>query len=114
MKLISKPISKTEILQQHNTFFKTMIKAVVDIQKEIMAVDAELHADLEALLLDKGSDQQDLWGINLYLEQKKAEWLEYTALINIRPAQNNPDMEIQNKTIRKKINYIVDSLILEN
>jgi len=46
MKLISKPISKEKILQQHNTYFKTMIKVVVDIQKEIMAVDAELHADL--------------------------------------------------------------------
>ncbi|MBS3742225.1 MAG: hypothetical protein KGY74_08905 [Candidatus Cloacimonetes bacterium] len=113
MKLISKPISKQEIIKYHNTFFETMIKAVVDIEKEIIAIDAELHADLEAHLLEKGSDQKDLWGINLYLQQKKENRLEYTALINIRPAQNNPDMEIQSEDIKNKINKIVNKLILE-
>lgn len=114
MKLISEPISKENILQNYNTFFKTMVKAVVDIEKEIIAIDAELHADLEQLLLENGSDQKDLWGINLYLKQKKMDWIEYTALINIRPAQNNRDMEIQDKNIKNQIDEIVERFIRED
>lgn len=98
-------------MKNHSNFFRNMIKAVVDIENEIIAVDAELHADLEAFLLEEGSKQEDLWGINLYLEKEKKDWIEYTALINIRPSLNNRWMEIENQKVRKRIENIVKKLI---
>jgi len=88
-----------------------MIKAVVDLKKEIIAVDGELHADLEELLIEKSSKQEDLWGINLYLQKPLKERIEYTALMNIRPSQNNPGMEVESAKIRQKIEKIVNKLI---
>ena len=88
-----------------------MIKAVVDIDKQIIALDAELHADLEEVLLENGSNQENLWGINLYLEENKDKQIEYTALINIRPSLDNRSMEIEDLQIRNKINKIVNRLI---
>ena len=88
-----------------------MIKAVVDLEKEIIAIDAELHADLEGVLIDQGSNQESLWGINLYLEKPKQDRIDYIALINIRPSMGNRGMEIQDNKIREKIRMLVDSLI---
>ena len=111
MKIVSRSIPKKEILKKHNHFFRSMIKAVVDLKKEIIALDGELHADLEALLIEKDSRQENLWGINLYLEKPLKERIEYTALINIRPSQDNPSMEIENTKIKKKIGEVVNKLI---
>ncbi|MCK4359845.1 MAG: hypothetical protein KAW92_14120 [Candidatus Cloacimonetes bacterium] len=111
MKIISNPISRNKILENYNSFFRKMIKAVVDIDKQIIALDAELHADLEELLLENGSKQKNLWGINLYLEKEKDKRIEYTALINIRPSLDNRSMEIEDLQIRNKINKIVNRLI---
>jgi len=108
MKIISDTIPKDKILKDYNNFFKNMIKAVVDIKKRIIAVDGELHADLEEFLLrEKKSSQEDLWGINLYLKKDKKDWIEYTALINIRPSVGNRGMEIEDKKIRGIIKKIV-------
>lgn len=112
MKIISEPVSKEEILKEHDHFFRSMIKAVVDLERQVIALDGELHADLEALLIEKGSRQEDLWGINLYLEKPSEERIEYTALINIRPSQDNPAMEIENTQIRKKIGELANKLII--
>lgn len=112
MKIIRKKISRDTILKKYNHFFKTMIKAVVDVEKEIIALDAELHADLESMLIQKGSHQRDLWGINLYLNKNREKWIEYTALINIRPALGNSSMEIESIATREKIRKIVEKLIV--
>lgn len=88
-----------------------MIKAVVDVKKEIIALDGELHADLEELLIENNSKQEDLWGINLYPKKPLQERIEYTALINIRPSQDNSSMEVESVKIRKKIEKIVNKLI---
>ena len=89
-----------------------MIKAVVDLERQVIALDGELHADLEALLIEKGSKQEDLWGINLYLKKPLKKKIEYTALINIRPSQDNPSMEVEKIQIRKKIGELVNKLII--
>lgn len=111
MKIVSTPIEKENVLKEHNHFFPGMIKAVVDIENEIIAVDAELHADLESVLLKEGSKQENLWGINLYLEKSEENWIEYTALINIRPSSGNRWMEIENPNVRERIENIVKELI---
>ncbi len=113
MTIINRAISKDTILREHNSFFEDLIKAVVDIENGIMAVDAELHSDLEAFLLTEGSEQKNLWGVNLYLRKDKKDWVEYTALINIRPSANNRWMEIEDSGTRGKIEDIVRELIVE-
>jgi hypothetical protein len=40
--------------------FGNLIKAVVDVEKGIMVIDGELHADEEKMLLENGSKQQNL------------------------------------------------------
>ncbi len=52
-----------------------------------------------------------MWGINLYLKKSPKERIEYTALINIRPSQDNPSMEVESKEVRDKIEKIVNRLI---
>jgi len=110
MEILTKKISVKE-LKKHLRYFKTLVKAVVDIQKELIALDAELHSDLEELLLKNGSSQENLWGINLYPDKPLEEFIEYTALINIRPSQDNFSMNISNPAIRERIRRIVEMWI---
>ncbi|HDN98145.1 MAG TPA: hypothetical protein ENG68_03225 [bacterium] len=110
MEILTKKISVKE-LKKHLRYFKTLVKAVVDIQKELIALDAELHSDLEELLLKNGSSQENLWGINLYPDKPLEEFIEYTALINIRPSQDNFSMNISNPAIRERIRRIVEKWI---
>ncbi|UCD20439.1 MAG: hypothetical protein JSU64_01735 [candidate division WOR-3 bacterium] len=90
-----------------------MIKAVVDVRKGIIALDAELHADLESRLLTEGSQQEDVWGVNLFLGKKRGDWIEYTAPINVRPSMDNRSMTIIDPDTRAKISRIVSQLITE-
>lgn len=109
MVILNAPIAFREIRMKYNQFFRTMVKAVVDIEKRLVALDAELHADLEQLLLDEGSRQENVWGINIYFEGPV--FIEYTSLINIRPAQGNKGMEVENPQTKKQIEDIVISFI---
>jgi hypothetical protein len=110
MDIIQFSITKTDIKEKYLTYFDTMTKAVVDIDKKIMAIDADLHSDLEAALLETGSTQENLWGINLYPEKVGDDFIEYTSLINIRPHIDNPSMEVMDPAIREKIKNIIETL----
>jgi len=111
MKIIKNKVSLKELKQIAGQTFGNLVKAVVDIKKDLMVIDAELHADEEALLLKQGSQQKDLWGINLYPELEKKDRIEFGSIINIRPNQDNFAREIEDKKIREKIRRIVDQLI---
>lgn len=87
--------------------FGDLVKAVVDVGKEILAVGGELHADEEALLLEEGSRQEDLWGINLYPAKPEAEWIEFDSMINLQPSQGNRSRGVENPETREKIRAIV-------
>jgi len=91
--------------------FGNMVKAVIDIDKEIMAVDGELHADEEALLLENGSKQENLWGINIYPDMPENEWVEFDSMINLRPSQDNRTRGVDNPEIRQKIREIVSKRV---
>lgn len=93
--------------------FGDMVKAVVDIERAIMALGGELHADEEAILLDDGSQQQHLWGINIYHALPRDQWIEFDSMINIRPTQGNRSKGIDDDQIRKKIVEIVNRFIKE-
>ncbi|QQG44842.1 MAG: hypothetical protein HYW86_01655 [Candidatus Roizmanbacteria bacterium] len=91
--------------------FGGLVKAVVDIEKGIMVVDAAMHADEEKYLIDQGSKQDDLWGINFYPDLKGDDFIEFDSLINVRPRLNNLTRGIEDEMIRKKIIDIVNKLV---
>ncbi len=91
--------------------FGNMVKAVVDTDKKIMAVNGELHADEEALLLKNNSKQENLWGINIYPKAKEKDWIEFDSMINLRPSLNNLSRGVDDVNTRKKIIKIVNQLI---
>jgi Protein of unknown function (DUF5674) len=93
--------------------FGDMVKAVVDLERGIMAVGGELHADEEATLLDDGSRQSDLWGINLYPGAGETDWIEFDSMINVRPAQGNRSRDVENESIRGAIRAVVARLVAD-
>lgn len=111
MQIITQPILITQIKTMAENMFGNLIKAVVDIEKKIMAIDGELHADEEALLLKDGSKQKDLWGINIYPDSMGEDFIEFDSLINIRPSINNRSRGVEDENVRKKIIEIVNDLI---
>jgi hypothetical protein len=112
MQIIKDPISLNILWENRKTDFTEMMKIVVDVEKKILAIDAEMHADLENLLLTHNSEQQNLWGANIYPFHEGDDYMEYTSFINIRPSQNNRSMEVKDAEIRMKIRQIVTQLIL--
>jgi hypothetical protein len=111
MKIITKTLLMVELKQMAAATFGNLVKAVVDVERELIAVDAELHSDLEALLLEDGSKQRNLWGINLYPEIKGNDFVEFDSMINMRPSQGNRSCGIENEEMRKKIITIVGKMI---
>jgi hypothetical protein len=111
IKIVDNNISIAELKALAKELFGDMVKGVVDLEKSIMALGAELHADEEAVLLEQGSKQENLWGFNIYVDEPKESWLEYNSMINIRPSQNNPSRDIQSKEIQDKITEIVNRLV---
>lgn len=109
--IISEPISTkrlTEIAAEH---FGDMVKAVVDTKLRLLALGGGLHSDEEAALIEQGSAQEDLWGINIYPELSRPEWIEFDSLINIRPRFGNRSRGVENPSTQQLIHEIVDSLI---
>lgn len=109
MKILSHPIKHSDLNDMLPGYFGDMIKAVVDVKQGILGLDAERHADIEKELLAQGATQEDLWGINLYPEMEGEDFIEFGALINIRPHQG--DRSVQDPAVRKQIFDIVNSLI---
>ncbi|MDP2928196.1 MAG: DUF5674 family protein [Candidatus Omnitrophota bacterium] len=107
MKIITQSVTLNEIKAMAAAIFGNLVKAVVDVDRKIIAVDGELHSDLEALLLENGSKQKSLWGINLYPEMQGDGFIEFDSMINMRPSQGNRSRGIENEEMCKKIIAIV-------
>jgi len=108
---IKNKISITELKYMSENRFGDLVKAVVDIEKEIIVVDAELHADQEKTLLENGSEQYNLWGINLYPDDKGEDFIEFDSMINLRPSWGNRSRAVDDKETQKKIIAIVNKLV---
>ena len=113
IRIVRDPIARAELRSLALEQFGDMVKAVVDVQQGIMAIGGELHADEEASLLDQGSRQSDLWGINLYPVAVEAERVEFDSMINVRPGQGNRSRSVQDVTQRERIWEIVRRLVRE-
>jgi hypothetical protein len=111
MKIVKDKISIKELKEMADQRFGDLVKAVVDVEKKIMAIGGELHSDEEALLIENGSKQQNLWGINLYPDIKDENWIEFDSIINLRPSQENRTRGVDNPEIRKKIIEIINKLV---
>ncbi len=109
MKILQTPISKADLIKESKNFIdEDAIKAAVDVKRELLAVDSPMHYDCEQLLLESGSSQTDIWGINLYLDSDNIDDLvEFDSMINIRPAQGNRSRDVEDPEIQSKIKAVV-------
>ena len=111
MLVVTDKIAIADLEKMSESFSEGLVKAVVDVQQEIMAVDSELHADLEKVLIEKGAYQENLWGINLYPDLEGEDFVEFDSMINIRPRQNNRSRGVEDLAIRNAILRLVDKLV---
>ena len=113
IQIVREPLTLDEVRSLAREQFGEMVKAVVDVEQGIMAIGGELHADEEAVLLDQGSRQSDLWGINLYPDAAEAERVEFDSMINVRPSQGNRSRSVEDAAQRERILAIVSRLVRE-
>lgn len=111
IKIVTEKITLGELREFAKGQYDDMVKAVVDVEQGSMALGGELHTDANEKLLEAGSRQKDVWGINLYPERAYAEQIEFISLINIRPAVGNRSMEVRDPQLREKITAVVRRLI---
>lgn len=111
IKIVKDKISTEELEAIGQEFYQSIIKGVVDIEKQIVAFGGEYHIDASEILINNGSSQNDVWGFNIVFDRPKDSWIEYISLINIRPQVGNLDMEVQDKALREKMKNIINSKI---
>jgi hypothetical protein len=111
MQVVTSPIALHELKTMAQKGFGVMVKAVVDVERGIMAIDGELHADEEACLLGEGSSQEHLWGINLYPDLPADEWIEFDSMINLKPRQGNRTRGVDSPETRTRIRAVVTALV---
>lgn len=114
IKIVKDPISRNELSLIAKAGFGDMVKAAVDIEKGIMAIGGELHADEETILVERcGSKRENVWGINLYPQKHDAEWIEFDSMINLKPREGNRSRDVENTDTQEKIKRVVQKLISE-
>lgn len=111
MQILTKKISREQLKELASNTFVDMIKCVADVNRGLLAVDAELHADLESMLLENGSEQENLWGFNLYPDETGDDFIEFDSLINIRAWQGNRSRDVENESVRKQIKELVSKFV---
>jgi len=112
MKQVEK-ITLSELKEMAENSFGDMVKADVDVAQGIVVIDAEYHADIEQFMLDNGSRQEDLWGINLYPDQfGLSDFIEYDSMINLKPRQGNKSRYVEDAEIRNRIFKIVSGVVV--
>jgi hypothetical protein len=111
MRIVREKITLEELKKMSKKMHDDLVKAVVDIEKNIMVVDAGMHADQEMMLLEEGSHQEDLWGINIYPYRSVDKWIEFDSMINVRPSYGNKTRSVDDIQTQEKIKRIVDALV---
>ncbi|MCX5924190.1 MAG: DUF5674 family protein [Candidatus Dependentiae bacterium] len=116
MLVVDQTITVDELKEMASKMFGGMIKAVVDLEKRIMVIDGEMHGDEEFYcIMELESQQEDLWGINLYPSKAKREhWIEFDSMINVRPSSGNKSRKVENVGIQKQIAELVNTLVIYN
>ncbi len=111
MKVVDK-ISIKELKEMAKKMFGEIVKVDVDVVNRSVIVDLPMHYDGEQELLQRGSKQPDIWGINLHPDDYGSDnFIEFDSMINIRPSQGNTSREILDSTIRKTIQEIIAEVV---
>ena len=111
MQILTEKISREQLKTLASNTFIDMIKCVADVNRGLLAVDAELHADLESMLLEQGSEQEFLWGFNLYPDEMGDDFIEFDSLINIRAWQGNRSRDVEDENVRIQIEELVSKFV---
>lgn len=109
IEIVKTPMTGAEAKEIAKEFYGDMVKGVVDIEREILALGGEWHMDANNKIIANGSRQDMVWGFNFYPDESR---IEYTSLINIRPAQRNREIEVQDSALKEKMERIIRRLIL--
>jgi hypothetical protein len=109
--IVTTPISQAELKKIAEQRFGDLVKGVIDIKTGVLALGGELHADQESLLLSRGSQQENLWGINIYVDEVFPDNIEFDSMINIRPSQNNRSRGVDNPEIRQRIMKLLEGYL---
>ncbi|OGZ44372.1 MAG: hypothetical protein A2719_04880 [Candidatus Ryanbacteria bacterium RIFCSPHIGHO2_01_FULL_45_22] len=114
MTIVKNSISRSELNHIADEQYGDMVKAVVDLEHEIMAVGGEFHADGEVVLMEQeGARREYTWGINLYPDSQGDDFIEYDSMINLKPAFGNRTRNVADKEIREKIKHVVEKLVTQ-
>jgi len=112
MRIVDSTISLQELHEMASRMYEKLVKADVDLAQGILIVDMEMHVDGEQQLLEQGSAQSDLWGINLHPELFGSdEFIQFDSVINIRPGQGNSTRGVEDEAIRQRIRAIVHAKV---
>lgn len=107
-------LSLAELRQVAEKMYGTLVQADVDIKQGLLPVDMDMHADGEAYLLEHGSRQADLWGINLHPDKFGTDdFIEFDSMINVRPRQDNPSRDVLDEAVREQIRDLVAGIVHE-
>ena len=110
MKIVSDKITLAELETMAKNMYGNLVKAVVDVEREVVAIDGELHIDLAELLVEGGSTNKNLWGVNIYFDSKD-DWLEFDSMINLKPQLGNRTRSVDDPVVREKIKTILKKFI---
>jgi len=105
--LLRSPATKEQIADMLEDL-ETYIKLAVDVERGIIAGGGTLHADCEEVLIEDGSKQEFVWGVDWIPVTKE---IRYEALINLRPRHKNRSMRILDPSIRAKVAEIVGKFL---
>jgi hypothetical protein len=105
--LLKEPASPAQV-QEMLQEYEGMIKIVVDIRRRFLSGGGEMHSDCESMLLENGSEQDDLWGANWYPDEQR---IEFESLINIRPRLGNRNILIQDENLRKQVESVTREIL---
>ena len=111
IRIVREPVMEEELRALAEAWHKTLVKGVADVEQGVITLGGEWHMDANTLLLQHGSQQEHVWGFNLYPEKRGNDAIEYISLINIRPAQNNRDMELQDEILQAKIKRLCEQYV---
>ncbi len=111
-RIVKEGITREELRVLAREQYGDIIKAVVDVEQNIMGVGGELHVDIQSLLIEKEHSRGDTtWGINLYLDKTGEDFIEFDSMVNLKPASGNRSRSVEDPVLRERIRAVVDTLV---
>lgn len=111
IRIIREPTTLDTLNELAGLYHKRLVKGVADIDLGIIALGGEWHIDANNVLTALGSAQSNLWGFNVYPQEKGNKAIKYNSMINIRPTQGNTSMDVQGASLQEAIRSLVGRLI---